>query len=179
MSTRGACRFPICHGFDTLRWGHAPLRVLRQVVGDLKPRRFVGDESVSGRPYSRIVVERGEGDAVPRWRHGIALVYRCSRAKFVDDRRAADATETAETARRRFVERHQLFSLYPLEITLLDARTGAKGSAMLFASHRALEIVWCPERPVDLELNATAETTPAKHGHTRLPLMVSDTVVPR
>jgi hypothetical protein len=44
------------------RGGHSG--VLRQVVGDLEPRRLVGDEDMHARPHARVVVERAQRQAI-------------------------------------------------------------------------------------------------------------------
>jgi len=114
-------------------------RVLRQVVGNLEPRRFAADEAVQLRPHRRIV-EQGQRDAV-LWR---AVGKRCGRCPVrpgaVDDRRAALAAEAALVAARAFVEFREVLTLEPAEIGHREADPAAKRRAMLLAALRAMTV---------------------------------------
>ena len=76
------------------------------------------------------------------------------RAEFIYNRRAADATEASEDTRRGFVERHQIFALYPFEIADLDTGAAAKRGSVLFAAHRAMTVARRHKRTADLVFDA-------------------------
>ena len=106
--------------------------------------------------YLWIFVKRGKRNPVPRRCLGIAFRKRRPRTEFIYNGRAADATEASESTGRGFVERHQIFALYPFEIADLDTGTAAKRGSVLFAAHRAMAVARCHKRAVDLESDAAA-----------------------
>src|SRR5262249_44761588 len=72
-------------------------RILRQIVGDLEPRRLAADEDVACRPHPWIV-ENGQRDAVLRQCAGELGGAFPVRSRPVDDRGAAFAAEPAQVA---------------------------------------------------------------------------------
>ena len=58
-----------------------------------------------------------------------------------------------------------------VKIALLDARTAAKGSAVLLAAHRTVAIARSHEGTLDLELDPAAQAASMKHRHIRPPLL--------
>jgi len=86
------------------------------------------------RTYPWIFIKRGKRNAVPRRCLGVAFRKRRSCTEFIYNGRAADATEASEDTGRGFVERHQIFALYPFEIADLDTGTAAKRGSVLFAA---------------------------------------------
>jgi len=98
---------------------------LRQVVGDLEPRRLAGDETVQRRPHRRIVEQR-QRDAVLRRRVRKFRRRLPVRPIAVDDRRAAFAAKPALIAARAFIKLDQMLAVEPAEIFRLHAHAAAK-----------------------------------------------------
>src|ERR1700723_1327155 len=146
------------------------LRGLRQVVGDLEPRRFVRHEDMAFRSYSGVVVEHSEGNAklgeYLRIAHGEARM----RLGAVDDRRTAHAAKAAAITGSCFVIGHQLLALKPFEVGPPDASAAAKCGALLFAAQRAMAIQRPQQRAGDLELDAAAQAASVNSRHLRPPL---------
>jgi hypothetical protein len=140
-------------------------RILRQIVGDVEPRRLAGDEAVQRRPRRRIVEQR-QRDAVLR--RGVLRKFRRRlpvRPVAVDDRRAAFAAKPALIAARAFIEPDQILAVEPAEIFRLHANAAAKRRAMLLAALRAMAIQRRRQRPGDLELDAAAQAAAGGGGY--------------
>ena len=148
---------------DQASAGRRIVRILRQVVGDLEPRRLAGDEAVQRRPRRRIVEQR-QRDAILRvlgkFRRRLPV-----RPVAVDDRRAAFAAKPALIAARAFIELDQMLALEPAEILRQHANAAAKRRAMLLAALRAMAIQRRRQRPGDLELDAAAQAAAVDGGH--------------
>src|SRR5215469_12481252 len=119
------------------------------------------------RPHTGVVIERGERDPVLRHRRRAKLGGQRPLVEFVDDRRPADAAETAKATRGRFVEGHQFFTPNPCEIHPAHAGTAAERRAVLLAAFRAMAVAWRAEPASYLELDAAAQAAAADRGHLR------------
>src|SRR5580704_1319709 len=140
-------------------------RILRQIVGDLEPRRLAGDEAVQRRPQRRIVEQR-QRDAVLR--RGVLRKFRRRlpvRPIAIDDRRAAFAAKTTLIAARAFIKLDQMLALEPAKILRQHANAAAKRRAMLLAALRAMAIQRRRQRPGDLELDAAAQAAAVDGEH--------------
>jgi hypothetical protein len=86
--------------------------VLRQIVGDLKPKRFARDVEVAFGPHTWVIVESAKSNS--EFRGAFRAVH---------NGRTAYAAKSAMKPGRRFEVLNQILSLDPSEI--LDTDTGA------------------------------------------------------
>ena len=108
-------------------------RILRQIVGDLEPRRLAADEDVACRPH-RWIVENGQRDAVLRQCAGELGGALPVRSRPVDDRGPAFTAEPAQVAARALVILDQVLALQPPEVFDLHPNAAAERRAMLLAT---------------------------------------------
>jgi hypothetical protein len=106
------------------------LRVLRQIIGDVEPRRFVSHEDMNLRFHARIIIERAERKTIGR---RIPV-------KAAKKRGTADATKTPVVAWRRLVVRDEFFALSPSEICRANACSTTERCAMRLSAHFAVAV---------------------------------------
>ena len=133
-------------------------RVLRQRVGDLEPRRLVGDEDVLAGPRARIVVERAHRDdrdaarGVRSWHLGAA--GRAERLREALGLRHLVRGELRLAAREaKLVEPHA-------EIRRVRGRACAPAAP-------AVAVAAQDRRTLDLERDGVAKAAPASHARSR------------
>ena len=149
---RGA--FPLSVG-SAVRSGHflRQLRELRQLIGNVKPRCFVGDEYMKLGFDAGIIIERSKGKAV----RGRIVV------KPTEKRSPTDAAEAPVVARRGLEIGNEFFALNPSEIAGTDAGATAKSRAMRFSARRAVAVERTGQPTSDLVPDTTAQATTAQH----------------
>ena len=106
---------------------------MRQIVGDLEPRRLAADEDVACRPH-RWIVQNGQRDAVLRHCAGELGRALPVRSRPVDDRGPAFTAEPAQVAARALVILDQVLALQPPEVFDLYPNAAAERRAMLLAT---------------------------------------------
>src|SRR3954471_3418019 len=134
------------------RWS---LRQLRHIIRDDKPRRLALDMDMEFGPDAGIVVQRAKRHADIR----DAVEHR-------DDRRAADAAETAIISRRRLIERHDVFALDPFELRCLRAGATSECRALGLAAHGAMTVERAPQHAFDAVLDPAAQAAATDHALT-------------
>ena len=106
------------------------LRVLRQIIGDVEPRRLVRDEDMKLRFHAWIIVERAEGKTIGR---RIPV-------KAAKKRGTADVAEAPVVAWRGLVVRDEFFALSPSEICRANACSTSERCAMRLSTHFAVAV---------------------------------------
>src|SRR5262249_12414862 len=114
-------------------------RILRQIVGDVEPRRLAAHEDVAYRP-DRWIVENGQRDAVLRQCAGELGGSFPVRSCPVDDRGAAFAAEPAQVAALALVILDQVLALQPPEVFDLHPNAATERRAMLLATLRTMAV---------------------------------------
>src|ERR1700746_3494682 len=115
-------------------------RILRQIIGDLEPRRLIADEDVACWPHRWIVVKNGQRNAVFRQcagELGGALPFG---SRPIHDGRAAFAAEPTQNAAPPLVILDQVLPLQPPEIFGLHPNAATEWRAVLFATLRAVAV---------------------------------------
>src|SRR4249919_2550821 len=113
--------------------------MLRQIVGDVEPRRLAAHEGVACRP-DRWIIENGQRDAVLRRDGGELGGAFPDRSGPVDDRGAAFAAEPAKETALAFVILDELFAPQPSEIFGLHSNAAAEGRTVLLAAVRTVAV---------------------------------------
>jgi hypothetical protein len=115
-------------------------RILRQIVGDLEPRRFTADEDVACWPHRWIVIKNGQRNAVLRQRAGGPGGVLPFRRRPIHDRRAAFAAEPTQNTAPPLVILDQVLALEPPEIFGLHPNAATEWRAVLFPTLRTVAV---------------------------------------
>ena len=127
-------------GFAAFLAAGRQLGVLRQIVGDLEPRRLAVYEDLACRPNAGLVIRCRQRDAELGQRLRVIPRKSGMRLGAVQDRRSAPAAEPAPAARRRLGIGQQRLAANPFEVAAAYARPAAKRGTMLLAAKGAMAI---------------------------------------
>jgi hypothetical protein len=131
------------------------LRVLRQIIGDVEPRRFVRDEDMKLRLHARIIVEHAEGKTIGR---RIPV-------KAAKKRGTAQTRKASVVAWRRLVVRDEFLS--PSEICRANACSTSERCAMRLSTHFAVAVECAGQWTTDFVSNSAAKATTVQHSQAR------------